>query len=250
MPTENQPHLLLLAWLVFVCTVAFGLYIAHDQGLLSTLFVSDQSKLSVAVALVFGLGCVHCAARVTILSNQVDEVERALEGIAPEDVRVDTRGFSLPEGRRLPAGPVTEFLDDVVRYLKREPGSDVEGDVSDLADIFADRLKRSHEYGWYAVDILVKLGLLGTIIGFILMLGSIAETTTLDVNTMQKVLTQMSRGMGTALYTTLAGLTASILLGAQYLMADKGADLLMERVVKFAHLSLAPAVRRAGSSEA
>jgi hypothetical protein len=246
MPRGTQPHLLLLAWLLFVCTLAFGLYLAHDQGLIAALFAADQSKLSIAVALVFGLGCLHCAARIVTLSTQVEQVTEALDGIRAEDIRIEADGFSLPPGRTLPDGPVSEFLEDLCHYSRRIPDSlETEGDISDLTDIFADRLKRSHEYGWYAVDILVKLGLLGTIIGFILMLGSIAETTTIDVNAMQKVLTQMSRGMGTALYTTLAGLTASILLGAQYLMADKGADALMERVLKFAHLSLTPAMRHA-----
>ena len=122
-------------------------------------------------------------------------------------------------------------------------GYEPETDTRELADMFAANLKKSHEFGWYAVDILIKLGLLGTIIGFILMLGSIANTSQLDVNTMQKVLTQMSRGMGTALYTTLAGLVASILLGAQYLLADRAADALLERTTKFAYLNLIPAAR-------
>ena len=84
------------------------------------------------------------------------------------------------------------------------------------------------------VDVLLKLGLVGTIIGFILMLGSIADTSSLDVNTMQKVLRQMSSGMGTALFTTLAGLVASMLLGLQYLLADKSADELIRRSIVIA----------------
>lgn len=66
------------------------------------------------------------------------------------------------------------------------------------------------------------------------MLGSVADTSSLDVNTMQKVLKQMSSGMGTALFTTLAGLIGSMLLGLQYLLADKSADEIVRRSILLA----------------
>jgi biopolymer transport protein ExbB/TolQ len=55
---------------------------------------------------------------------------------------------------------------------------------------------------------------------------------------MQKVLRQMSTGMGTALFTTLAGLTGSILLGLQYLILDKGADELVHRVIRVTEIEI------------
>ena len=44
--------------------------------------------------------------------------------------------------------------------------------------------------------------------------------------------------MGTALFTTLAGLTGSILLGLQYLLLDKGADVLIERILRLSESRL------------
>ena len=85
--------------------------------------------------------------------------------------------------------------------------------------------------GWFIAESCVVLGLVGTVTGFILMLGSVANAASLDVNTMQKILTQMSAGMGTALLTTLTGLIGSILLGLQYLLLDKGADSLIENII-------------------
>lgn len=245
MPKDNPPHLQLMAWLTFITTLGFGAYVAVDLGLLQSLVSSDQSKLSVAVLLLFGLGCMHVATRIFSLSFTIEAFDEATRGLKAEDIRIDEAGgFHLPEGRTLPAGPLADFLNDVADQTRHADASLDNEDMSDMADIFANAVKRSHDYGWYAVDILVKLGLLGTIIGFILMLGSISESAELDVNTMQKILTQMSRGMGTALYTTLAGLSASILLGGQYLIADKGADALIERGLRFAHLAVVPAVDR------
>jgi biopolymer transport protein ExbB/TolQ len=104
-------------------------------------------------------------------------------------------------------------------------------------------MKGSHDYGWFFVDAIIKLGLLGTIVGFILMLGSVTDSSSLDINTMQKVLQQMSSGMGTALYTTLAGLVCSLLLAIQYQMLDRGADDLMHSAVHLAEVHVLPNIR-------
>ncbi len=60
------------------------------------------------------------------------------------------------------------------------------------------------------------------------MLGSVANIADFDVSNMQKILQHMSNGMGTALYTTLAGLVCSILSAMQYHMIDRHVDELIE----------------------
>ena len=97
------------------------------------------------------------------------------------------------------------------------------------------------EFGWFMVDIELKLGLLGTNVGFIL-LGALTQTTQFDVSTMQKLLTQMSAGMGTALYTTFVGLIASMLLGLQYHLLDRAADELLLRLVWLTETAAAPSM--------
>ena len=63
------------------------------------------------------------------------------------------------------------------------------------------------------------------------MLSSVAQSGTLDASTMQKVLTQMSVGMSTALYTTLASLVAGILLSVPYYLLDRGLEALLQVTV-------------------
>ena len=70
------------------------------------------------------------------------------------------------------------------------------------------------------VDILLKLGLTGTVIGFILMLLPIREIKDYDPQIIQQLLSKMSGGMAVALYTTLTGLVTSILLKLQYFLLD------------------------------
>jgi len=68
----------------------------------------------------------------------------------------------------------------------------------------------------YLAELCTSLGLLGTVIGLIMMIGGAFEG--LDVSNQESVkgaLIAMSTGIGTALTTTLVGLSSSLLLGLQ-----------------------------------
>ena len=84
------------------------------------------------------------------------------------------------------------------------------------AAIAEEDMVRWLNHGWFAADSVLKIGLLGTIIGFILMLAPIGELTSFDATSLQSALAAMSAGMAVALYTTLTGLIANILLRFQF----------------------------------
>ncbi|MGR8947145.1 MAG: MotA/TolQ/ExbB proton channel family protein [Gammaproteobacteria bacterium] len=236
MKIQEQEHHLMLVWLIITGLIIFGLAVCWDQGLISALIDGDQSRICLVIGLLYVIGTLHCAGRIIYLSRELNAADETTRLINHESARGGLRydGKSLTVGAdiALPESAIGSYLTDVLSTKNRE--SNVEN--SNLTEAFAEHLKGSHEAGWFIVDILLKLGLVGTIIGFILMLGSIADTSSLDVNTMQKVLKQMSSGMGTALFTTLAGLIGSMLLGLQYLLADKSADELIRRSVLLAEL--------------
>ena len=71
-----------------------------------------------------------------------------------------------------------------------------------------------------ASDVLLKLGLTGTVVGFILMLLPIGEMKDFDAEKIQPLLSSMSGGMAVALYTTLSGLITSTTLKFQYFLLD------------------------------
>ena len=87
---------------------------------------------------------------------------------------------------------------------------------------------------------MLKLGLLGTIVGFVLMLASVANVTDFDVSTMQTILKKMSTGMGTALYTTFAGLVCSILTASQYYMLDQASEEILETTKHLSQVYVLP----------
>jgi len=64
--------------------------------------------------------------------------------------------------------------------------------------------------GWFISESMLALGMIGTVAGFILMLGSSFEGLDVeDTASLKSTLTAMALGMSTALYTTLTGLIFS-----------------------------------------
>ena len=83
--------------------------------------------------------------------------------------------------------------------------------VSELKDF-----SQSTDVGWFVSESCLALGMIGTVIGFLLMLGT--AFTDLDVTNsaaLQDALASMAVGMSTALYTTLIGLISSLILKVQ-----------------------------------
>jgi len=100
--------------------------------------------------------------------------------------------------------------------------------ANSLADSY-DALCRKNESGWFVASLLTGLGMVGTVAGFIYMLGTSFDSLRADSAAgMLSALTQMGTGMSTALYTTGVGLVCSLLLKiqlfnlSQHLDAHKG----------------------------
>ena len=92
----------------------------------------------------------------------------------------------------------------------------IEAEDTAPQSIIEEDMARWLNHGWFAADSVLKIGLLGTIIGFILMLAPIGDLTSFDAASLQTALAAMSAGMAVALYTTLTGLIANIILRFQF----------------------------------
>ena len=77
------------------------------------------------------------------------------------------------------------------------------------------------EFLWFAGESCMTVGMIGTIIGFILMLGTrLNNLDPSDTESMRIAISSMAVGMSTALLTTLCGLTATLMLRVQLVMTD------------------------------
>ena len=85
---------------------------------------------------------------------------------------------------------------------------------------------------------MLKLGLIGTVIGFIIMFSSLSDITTFDVTLLQGVLTTMGSGMGVALYTTLSALVTGVLIAIQYYNLESGCEELFAVLNQISEVSI------------
>ncbi len=185
----ESKHLLLKSSLA-LGVIIFFTYLIFDLGLLSLIIASDQSKISLIILALYYLATAHWY----YLSFSLD---KEIEGLNSED------------------GSSSVLL----TKLKYFDGNDQQKSTNYLS-ILEDELANRHALGYMIVDILLKLGLTGTVIGFILMLLPIGEIKDFDPQIIQQLLSKMSGGMAVALYTTLTGLVTSTLLKLQYFLLD------------------------------
>lgn len=230
----KDKHHLFLVWLIFTGLIIFALFASWHENILVLLYSSDKSRISWAITLLYLILTFHCVLRVYFISSQLNASEQIRELIQREadlDIHQSDGRVYVDGNQVLPDSVMSDFLHDLIYKIKHEninDNSESNQQNSDLLEVYESRLKKPHDIGWFVTDVMVKLGLLGTIVGFVLMLGTVSNITDFDLGTVQKILKHMSSGMGTALYTTFAGLVCSILTGVQYHLLDRGADDLIE----------------------
>jgi hypothetical protein len=85
--------------------------------------------------------------------------------------------------------------------------------------------------GWFIAETCLAIGMVGTVTGFLYMLGTAFEN--IDVSnsqTLQDALSNMAIGMSTALYTTLTGLISSIIIKIQLVNYEVGEEVYISNV--------------------
>ena len=184
--TKKPNYLLLKASLVLSLFI-FSFYLLFQLDLIALIINSDRSKISLIILVIYLLATLHWFYIAITLDKEISSIDK-------------------PEKNTL-----------IGRYLIKR--NEFEKTRS-LYNLLEDELSNRHSIGYLIVDILLKLGLTGTVIGFILMLLPIGEIKDFDPQILQKLLSTMSGGMAVALYTTLTGLVTSMLLKFQYFLLD------------------------------
>jgi hypothetical protein len=227
----------LYQWLIFFGLVVFCLAVLWDRGLLQGLFAADPSYLSMLILTLCLVATLHAGWRARRLGQELCHTLRLqaeARGSSYLFVWKDD-GVQSIGGRPSAASLAHEHLSFLALKARH-------GELLPTQDLLLERLnhqiRAGHDSGWFVADLMLKLGLLGTVIGFIFMLGSVTELQQMDIRNLQQLLTQMSDGMKIALYTTLTGLIAGVLLGLQYQMLDRAADRLLALIIEISEVDL------------
>jgi flagellar motor component MotA len=89
--------------------------------------------------------------------------------------------------------------------------------------------KTGLNFGWLVSDQVLTIGMIGTVVGFIMILGS--GFNNYDANNAKELMNKIGDGLGTALYTTLMGLVSSALLKLQLFNLTNALDAKQEEQV-------------------
>ena len=183
---SKKPNYLLLKASLVLTLILFSFYLLYQLDLISLIVQSDRSKISIIILSIYVLASMHWFYIAITLDKEIASVS------APTEATL------------------------IGRYLLQVNNSSERINLT----LVEDELSNKHSLGYLAIDVLLKLGLTGTVIGFILMLLPIGEIQDFDPKVLQQLLSTMSGGMAVALYTTLTGLVTSMLLKFQYFILD------------------------------
>jgi len=206
-----QSHLFSQFWFLVVSVGAFLVYVAWDQRLLGNVIKLDKSYMASLIALLAVLATCHVAYHVYRRSNSINNIQQMLAK-HPIDLNFATDPM------------LQSFVNDLTPVPIKGATSHTESSSDSVVEIHADTLRAPIELGWFLVDLAIRLGLLGTIIGFILIFTSLSSISLDGAEGLGALLVAMSGGMGTALLTTLSGLIGASFLSVQYLILGRQAE--------------------------
>jgi len=218
MATPSKSARYFLYWLAFFGLLLFAFTLFVWFGVLALFIEQDSSRLSLVILVGLLVASLHAGYRAYKIDDEINRA-RVIAISYPSHESADQSSI---------ASEYCLLIDKAVSNGRLLTES------ANLGVYLEKRVHEGHANGWYIADLMIKLGLLGTVIGFIFMLSSVAQLETTDLNAAKLMLTQMSGGMRIALFTTLAGLSSGLILGAQYQLLDHGADRLFGIIVSTA----------------
>ena len=117
------------------------------------------------------------------------------------------------------------------KYLKNIQGLDASS-RSNLASSIRINLATKINFVKFIANTLVILGLIGTVIGFIIALSGVDGSVSSNPEEISKMITTLIQGMSVALYTNLAGSICSVWLNICYQILSSGTNKLLAKIIE------------------
>lgn len=202
-PVDTGGHVVVLRF-ALVNLIAFGILgVLALHGHVGAAIEADMTGLVVIIGAAFLAGLVVCARRVVELGREIDCARR----FDP----------SVPSRAR----------DYVERVRGLDPGQQATA-AAHLRLTFAGRIAIVRQ----VANSLVLLGLIGTVIGFIIALSGVDPSSVSDVQAVSPMVAELVAGMSVALYTTLVGAALHLWLTINYQILVAGAVDLIDALVR------------------
>ncbi len=173
------------------------------QGWLDPLLAADRTRLVGLIVLIFLLGNVWCVQRLVATSRELNALKR---GIRPAGTKTG-EFLALIEGR-----------DAATR--------------ANMAAVLKVKLFSRIVPIRHVANSLVILGLIGTVLGFIIALGGVDPEAASDVSAVGPMISTLIDGMSVALHTTLVGSVLNVWLMVNYRLLESGTIRVLTQAVE------------------
>jgi len=240
-----------LSWMIFASVSLLTFMLLWFYGLADKALNSDPTHITHFILLIYVATSLHCLLRCLAISREAGAEKLLATFLSDADDkhrRILEIARESDSGRRgLNSGLVADHIRNLVTTSKLSD-PDRKFDQTLLLRVLAERLSGSNAFGAFSSDLLMKLGLFGTIVGFIMMLAPIAGLNAEDQAAFKSAMPLMSEGMAVAMYTTLAGLVGSILVRIQYQFVETATSRLFTSAVALTEVHVVPVLERQAGS--
>lgn len=193
-------------WLYFISLIFIAFYVLGSLGFISNIFQADISYISSLITFIVIFYLFQCGYYLNKLRDAVYFLDKEINSDSNNIFIMIYRDYQL--------------TNNISKDNKTSSQEDFKLKLYEFAD-----------NGFFVSDLLLKLGIIGTVIGFIIMLSSLSAIDEMNLSKMNNLLLSMSTGMKVALYTTLTGLIGSILLSIQYNFLESKINVFINKAV-------------------
>ena len=202
-------YLLLLRYSLVNAVGLVFILVAYSQGYLNKAIKSDVTNVVVLIIFIFLIG-------LTLASIKAFWISRELN-----------YAYSLQKKQK-------STLTDFIKKSKKLDATSRSNLISSARINISVKISNIK----FIANILVILGLIGTVIGFIIALSGVDGSVSSNPDEVGKMVASLVQGMSVALYTTLAGSILSVWLNICYQILSNGANRLISRIIEVGEKNL------------
>lgn len=244
-PAEIGDYAPLLRFLLLNCLAAFGLLTLWYFGLLQMVIETDHTRVSILIFAIFCLTGLHCLFQTIEISNELIKARKVRETIEADSgsgFRIIDDKVVTGRGNILEPSIFSSYVANLIRKSRLQTEKHVDQTI--LLRALADKLRSREKLGLFVSEALLRLALLGTAVGFILMLIPISGLTSFESETLRGALGGMTGGMAVALNVTVTGIASALLLKLEYYLLDNSIAELFEMITETTEIHVVSALER------
>ena len=196
-------YLLILRYSLINLVGLVFLFVLITQGYVSKAIKADITNMVIVILALFSIGFILAAYRTFWLSRELNY--SYLKVLPPNSIAKDF----LQNSKKLDASS-----------------------RNNLAASLRIKLSSKINYIKFMANTLVILGLIGTVVGFIIALSGVDGSVSSNPEEVSKMVSTLIQGMSVALYTTLVGSICSVWLNICYQIMSTGANNLLSKIIE------------------